>query len=161
MKQKYAKLISWIMVIFWMIVIFLFSSQNADDSTQTSSASAKLLETLLNSLSGIFSEKQIDTLTKNCQLIVRKIAHFSEYAILGMFSCNALTKYDFHNKKTVPLVSSAICLVYAISDEIHQYLVPERACRFTDVLIDFSGAVFGISFLIIILSIIKKGRSNA
>lgn len=40
------------------------------------------------------------------------------------------------------LITVAICFLYAISDEIHQYFVPGRACRVFDVLIDTSGSAF-------------------
>ena len=40
------------------------------------------------------------------------------------------------------LITIAICFLYAVSDEIHQYFVPGRACRLFDVLIDTSGSAF-------------------
>ena len=46
------------------------------------------------------------------------------------------------------------CVVFAATDEYHQTLVEGRVGRFTDVLIDGSGVVFGIIIAIIVFVII-------
>jgi VanZ family protein len=45
---------------------------------------------------------------------------------------------------------------YAVTDEIHQFFVPERACAVTDMLIDSAGVAAGAMILILIL--IYKAR---
>ena len=74
---------------------------------------------------------------------VRKTAHATEYAILAILLMNAVT--SIHGCQ----VSLLISVDFAISDEIHQYFVPGRACMVGDVLIDSCGAAAGL--LIIIL----------
>ena len=46
-------------------------------------------------------------------------------------------------------------MFYAITDEFHQYFIPGRSAEIRDVLIDSSGALTGILFVIIVLAIIK------
>ena len=38
-----------------------------------------------------------------------------------------------------------LCVVYAISDEVHQYFVPDRAFAVTDIMIDTAGSIFGLT----------------
>lgn len=42
----------------------------------------------------------------------------------------------------ISLTTVIICFLYALSDEIHQYFVPGRACRVFDVIVDTAGSVF-------------------
>src|SRR5690606_6415601 len=74
--------------------------------------------------------------------IIRKLAHFSIYFILGALVYRALIKSGY-DKKTC-LVSFLICVAYAISDEFHQLFVPGRGCQAKDVLIDSAGSLIAI-----------------
>lgn len=58
------------------------------------------------------------------------------------------------------LISSVICLAYAVSDEIHQYFVPGRSCELRDVFIDFSGSVLGIILIAIILIFFRNIKAK-
>lgn len=73
--------------------------------------------------------------------IIRKLAHFTEYLILGFLTINMLNKNDISKKY---LISILICLIYATSDEIHQLFVPGRACQLRDILIDSIGSITGV-----------------
>ncbi len=42
----------------------------------------------------------------------------------------------------ISIITVIICFLYAISDELHQYFVPGRACRLLDIFIDTSGGAF-------------------
>jgi VanZ family protein len=48
------------------------------------------------------------------------------------------------------LIAWAIGTIYAVTDEIHQYFVPERACAVTDMLIDSAGVVVGVGIMMLI-----------
>jgi VanZ family protein len=50
------------------------------------------------------------------------------------------------NKKYI-LYSLLICLIYSISDEVHQIFVPGRSGEVFDVLIDTLGSFIGINIL--------------
>ena len=95
--------------------------------------------------------------------LVRKTAHFTEYAILGaLFYLNLIQfpKLNSHIKKLLlPILFS---FLYAITDELHQVFVPGRSAQFRDVLIDTLGASFGaiITYLIVKLFTKIKTRSD-
>lgn len=131
MKNKKLNII---LVIIWMIFIFIMSSFNSNESSNQSNF-------IVNILSNIFNISNIEILS----LIVRKLAHFIEYTILGILVYNLIYSY---NKKIY--ISTIICIIYAISDEMHQLFVPGRSCQITDILIDSMGSVTGIILLYIL-----------
>lgn len=114
----------------WMLLIFLMSSFDATESTNQSNF-------IVNIITNIFKIENIELLS----LIIRKLAHFTEYLILGFLAINMLNKNDISKKY---LLSILICIIYATSDEIHQILVPGRACQIRDVLIDSIGSITGV-----------------
>jgi VanZ family protein len=69
-------------------------------------------------------------------LVLRKLAHAGEYAILGALLLRALRH---------PPLSVALGIGYAISDEIHQHFVPERHGSPLDVAIDAVGVGIGVA----------------
>jgi len=126
------KTLKWCLVIGWMVVIFIYSSQPAVISDEKSRFVINIFKYLglnLDSLLGNLSN-----------FIVRKLGHFTEYAILYLLLYRAMK--DSFKSKTALLASLVIVFLYASSDEIHQYFVPGRACRVRDVLIDTFGGVF-------------------
>ena len=124
------KQLSIILVLIWMIIIFIMSSFNAEDSANQSNF-------IVNIISNIFNIENVKLLS----LIIRKLAHFTEYLILGTLVINMFTK---NNDKKTYLLSILLCIIYAISDEIHQIFTPGRACQITDILIDSVGSITGI-----------------
>ena len=63
--------------------------------------------------------------------------------------------------KKVILITVVICFLYALSDEIHQYFVPGRACRILDVLIDTSGSLFFCLVYLFVKKIFKNKSSQS
>ncbi len=87
--------------------------------------------------------------------LVRKAAHFTEYAVLGALAANLLRQASRDPKwaSRVAVIEPAFRLVlvswffsvaYAASDEFHQLFVPGRAGAAGDVAIDSAGALVGI-----------------
>ena len=68
-------------------------------------------------------------------LVLRKLAHATEYAILGALLVYALRR---------PGWAVVLGIAYAISDEIHQSFVPGRQGSPLDVLIDSAGVIAGV-----------------
>ena len=62
------------------------------------------------------------------------------------------------NKK--PQLAFLICVLYAISDEIHQLFVPGRAGQVRDVLIDSSGSFLGIFLVMLFVRFLRKIRNK-
>ena len=116
------------------VIIFLFSSQPGVESAKISS-----------------------------NLLLRKLGHFSEYAILGFFTFAYFSNIFKTGKekiqfRTTFFISFLFCFSYAVSDEFHQTFVIGRDGNFMDVLIDSGGVLFGIIISIILFSvkILKK-----
>jgi VanZ family protein len=80
--------------------------------------------------------------------ITRKIAHFTEYAILGFLAARAF------RTSPRPAISSrwflicvALIVVYALVDEYHQTFVPSRTASVWDSFIDMAGGLTALLFV--------------
>ena len=86
----------------------------------------------------IFAFSSIPSLSSGLgtwDLILRKIAHLSEYAILGALLLRAI------QRPTVAILAGAL---YAVTDEVHQHFVRGRHAARYDVLIDTVGVTIGV-----------------
>ena len=89
--------------------------------------------------------------------IVRKIAHFTEYAILAYLAARAFRtslKPALANRWF--LAAFAVVVIYALIDEYHQTFVPSRTASLHDSLIDMTGGLV----MLLILSRYYKNRSR-
>ena len=136
------KIISIILVIIWMIFIFIMSSFDATESNNQSNY-------IVNILINIFNINNLDILS----YIVRKLAHLTEYTILGILISNMVKQINF--KTYTGLI---ISVSYAISDEIHQLFIPGRSCQITDICIDTIGICIGFIIYKYILKFIKRKK---
>lgn len=73
---------------------------------------------------------------------IRKLAHFTEYLILGVLIMRALRDRRGWRVQHA-LMAIALATVYAVSDELHQHFVPGRTAAVGDVGIDAVGAIVG------------------
>ena len=152
------KIIYGVLLAVWMTFIFVMSAQPAQQSSQLSGGLvSKIVAVIYPNFSSLLSAEQ-SSITHTVTFIVRKAAHFSEYFILGVlgfFVANTYQKYKFSLRA---LSATLFCVLYAASDEIHQFFVPGRACRFLDICIDAAGSVAAIVLLAVILY--RKKISN-
>lgn len=143
MKTK--KIIYTTLLIVWMIVIFLFSNQNAEKSEFTSD---KVASTIINTVETVtkhdIPKEEKHSFIEDTRVIIRKTAHFSSYLVLGILAF--LTIKSYTNQRIV-LYTIIFCFLYACSDEIHQLFSTGRTCRILDILIDTSGSVVGSSLI--------------
>ena len=142
----------------WCVVIFMFSANNADESNKQSNAVFNAVIEFVNpvydSLDTTVQAEYKDT----AMFIIRKLAHFSEYALLGILAFINLSKVKKLGYRG--LFAAVFSCIYPSSDEIHQLFVPGRAGLVRDVLIDTSGAVAGILLAILIRKIWLKSREK-
>ena len=96
----------------------------------------------------------IDKLT----VIIRKLAHFTEYAILGITLAYFYLSRSKQNKYLLLALLQGV--ITGVIDESIQLLVPNRAGLITDVLIDTSGVVFGILVFYLIFRNKFKSKNN-
>ena len=148
-----------VLLVIWMGFIFSMSCENAEESSNTSGQTIKVVLSTVPEF-----EKQPEEVKKNIieelQFITRKSAHFIGYMILGILASGLILQYENINKK-YPL-AFLICVIYAISDEIHQLFVPGRSGQVRDVLIDSAGSLLGIiivmAFEKLLIKINKKHK---
>ena len=80
--------------------------------------------------------------------ITRKIAHFTEYAILGFLAARAFRTEPRHAiSSRWFLICVILVVVNALLDEYHQSFVPSRTASIFDSLIDMAG---GLTALLIV-----------
>ena len=155
--MDFKKIISTILLIIWMVVIFIFSNEIAAVSQ---SKSDKISKAAINTISDItgkdYTKKEKDEFVINSRYIIRKTAHFTLYFILGILVIIALKNYGINNR--LILYSILFCLLYAISDEVHQLFSSGRAFKIIDILIDTFGSIIGI--FLIYLIIYKKSKKT-
>ena len=80
--------------------------------------------------------------------IMRKIAHFTEYAILGFLAARAFrTSPHPAIQQRWFLICAALVVVYALLDEYHQSFVPSRTASIYDSMIDIAGGLTALIFI--------------
>lgn len=140
--MNYKIIIKISLVIIWMITIFSFSNQKANESSKLSDGlildTVRIIEKITHKT---YNDEEI--LNKFVKP-VRKMAHATIYFILGILVLNLLMELKLKN---IIYLSILICIIYALSDEIHQIFVPGRSGQVLDVCIDSVGSFLGIIIL--------------
>ena len=139
---------SWICILLtlcWMCLIFHMSAQPASRSTETSLHVGMVVgEILVPDFRAQPFQKQL-AFARAIDHPVRKCAHASEYAVLGILTGLSADSLGIRKQKWQKAFSAAS--VYAMTDEFHQLFVPGRSGQISDVLIDSAGALTGIIVL--------------
>lgn len=137
----------WLPAVALMIIIFYFSSQPAEVSGNLSGGIAYQIVRLAADVTGQeWKEEELLLLAEKLDYPIRKMAHLTEYALLGMAvalgGVHGSSWSNYSIKKQYFLVQ-IIGSLYAAGDEIHQLFVPGRAGLVGDVLIDSLGILIG------------------
>ena len=155
---KYVRIVFAVFSVIIMAVIFRFSCENSNTSTETSGHFTMfILENFVSGYSEMTPAKQ-ESARLIVDHIVRKGAHFTIYASLGFCVSVTAGKRRYFTKGS--LITVGICLLYACSDELHQYFVPGRSCMFTDVLLDTSGGITGMTIAWLIMTAISRSKTS-
>ncbi len=119
----------------WAALISLFSTDSfAGDETR---------RLLLPVLAWLAPEASRDALLV-AHAALRKLAHLSEYAVLGALLVRALAAPG-RSRLAVGVRAALLCLGYAAFDELHQLFVPSRTAASADVILDATGAWLGVA----------------
>ena len=130
-----------------MLIIFMLSNDNGIQSSGKSDGIAYFIASKINIIN-----------TDDLIFIIRKMAHITEYLILGILLFNVLKDYNIINTKLV-IITIIFCFTYAISDEVHQLFIQSRSGKFSDVLIDTIGSSIG-SFIYYLIMKKKSVKNN-
>lgn len=129
----------WILAILWMALIFYLSHQPVTESNRISTGITEKIVSMVDIDTG---DTRLNMITFN--YLVRKGAHFMAYFILGILTLNGLKGNKIYGFKGIAL-ALFICVLYAMSDEVHQLFVPGRSGQISDVILDSVGAITGIA----------------
>lgn len=132
----------WLPVVVWMVLIY---SASAD--TGSAQHSSRIIEPILRWLFPHLDHATINLIV----FLVRKCAHLTEYAVLGLLLWRALRQPTAEDPRPWDWRQAGVALLvtalYASSDEIHQLFVPHREGRLHDVVIDTAGAAVALLML--------------
>lgn len=78
-------------------------------------------------------------------MILRKIAHLTEFGVFAFLFSRLLGLYEIEGKKFWFIVLT-VSLFYTVYDEVHQSFVQGRYGTVRDMIIDFNGAFLGVIF---------------
>ncbi len=146
-----------LLILLQMSFIFIMST---DLGASGGGMGGRLLRFLLSVNEALFPKLDCDSrlmISEVANIIIRKLAHLTEYAVLGGLVFAFLSTYIIPPDRKYYL-SAAFSFLYAMSDELHQYFVPSRSCKFTDVMIDTAGAFLGAAVCEILYRLIMRER---
>ena len=150
-------LISWFLVIAWMILIFTMSAQGRVESNASSTGVSRMIASVFVRGWNDLTEAEQMEIIESIHFWVRKAAHFTLYAVLGLLSFIAISNH-ISKRSLNALFAFCLCVLYAVSDEIHQYFGDGRSCELRDVLIDSSGAIQGILIIYLIFWMVDRKK---
>ena len=156
MKKWSYRIVTGILVLVWMYVIFSFSRQPADESSEVSGrVCGNIVVTVNETFEMNMTPEEISGTAKIIEHPVRKAAHMTEYAILAILSY-AFFHGMVRKEQRKYLYAILTVILYASSDEMHQYFVSGRSAQVTDVMIDTAGAVIGLVLFYFIVRFSRK-----
>ncbi len=154
MKIKIFRIIVLLLLIGTFFIIFRFSSQNG---TQSKGISTKVTEAILEKSSKYnqLDNKEKKKVFNRANAVIRKIAHFSIYTLVGLLLMGIMTRTKLKDKRRI-LITVVIGIIYATLDEFHQSFSPGRTPKITDIYIDTLGVILGILLVLTAREIYNK-----
>lgn len=159
MKINILRIILIILLLGTFYIIFGFSSQDGEES---SGVSRTITEKITSNAKWV-QEKSEDEKQETLDMVekvIRKIAHFSIYTVVGILLMALMSTYNLSNRKRA-IISEITGIIYASSDEIHQLFTPGRSAQITDVMIDSMGVLLGILLVILTIKLYKKLKKDS
>lgn len=131
-------------VVLWMIVIYSLST-SAGGATHTNSGLDAILARYFPFLNRALTWGGRDAI----HYYVRKAAHVTEYAVLGILIVRALRHVCGVSSRGLWSGAWLLATAYAASDEFHQIFVPGRTPKVTDVMLDSAGVLLGLGIMLL------------
>lgn len=165
----------------WMCFVFYQGSRQLDASYSNSDIVVDQVMEMIETIQEMFNKKPTSTQTNQVEIprtehqmdevslakekfrqevayVIRKSAHFFEYGLLS-----ALLAIDFYlfkqSRLNIVIYSLFVTLLCAVGDEFYQSFIG-RGSNVRDIMIDFSGALFGITCVGAMLCIVRKSKSK-
>lgn len=147
MKKKIAVTVpAAVLLLALYILIFGFSAQDGETSGSLSQMLSEKCVDFFDRLSGgHWTESFRQELTAYFEHPLRKLAHFSEYACMGILLYALWSQWIRKGRKLYLLILLWVFCSAGL-DEFHQLFVPGRWGSFADVLLDTCGGACGMLF---------------
>ncbi|MFD1167652.1 VanZ family protein [Oceanobacillus caeni] len=154
MRKKYWY---WILTLGWMGIIFYSSSTPYEKQDMRpflgNYIDLSFLEPVLSGISFMYHQSVVSVETLGIagfiEFFIRMGAHFTVFFLLTCLFYIALKKATHIQKKQAILISFLLTSAYAMVDEIHQVITPNRTPYIGDVFIDVFGAFVAVICFII------------
>lgn len=156
--RNFFRVLSILLLVCWMGLIFLLSSQTADESSQVSGSLIAVIAEKIYPDFDDLTESQQQEIVSSFQFIARKSAHAAVFAVLGFFAFLSFISYVNLRFSTRIFWAILISAIYAASDEFHQHFVVGRSCELRDFLIDFCGILVSVLICALFVKIIRPLR---
>lgn len=159
------KLIYWIPSILWMGVIYYSSDQPYQDQDikplLSNYVDLSFLEPIFQSISFTYNQSLVNVeqlgVEGFIEFFIRKGAHVGVFFLLCILLYVAATKTFTNKSRNIPLlVAFFVTVLYALFDEWHQGLTPNRTPYIGDVFLDSFGALLAIVVILITLNVKDK-----
>lgn len=148
------RIIYGVLLLVTFIMIFKFSASSGNSSHGISTDVSEFIAKVLNVSNGKRNE-----FVETIEPYIRKIAHFSIYAFVGIWEMLFLDTFNISDEKKL-LIGTLVGTIYAISDELHQSFVPGRSAQIIDVVIDSEGNLLGLLGILLIIMLIKRYKEK-
>jgi VanZ family protein len=136
--RRYGPLVAWACFV-------LFASSDGFSASNTS----RIIRPLLVWLFPGISEGSLNYV----HFLVRKAAHFSEYALLALLAARAFrTSHEERLRRLWWLAACALVACVALTDEYHQSFLPSRTGTIYDSLLDMTGGAVALACASLYLS---------
>ena len=149
-KKIYKIIIPILVICLWGGLIFILSAMNSNSSNGKSTSIIKLfIEDSFAVTSGVTksnypTENEFGIAAYLMNPVSRKVMHASVYFVLALLIIIFINKnYKYKKYLLSLLITMLSCFTFACLDEYHQTFVDGRTGRFSDVLIDSTGALVG------------------
>lgn len=159
-KRQGKAVVCKVLLLLLYITIFSFSAQDGETSGDISMAVSKKGIWLFDFLTGgRLAAERLAELVTAFEHPLRKMAHFAEYALMGVLVFRILY---CHLEKGMKRYWLAVLWVFvsAAADEIHQYFVPDRWASISDVLLDTCGGAAGAFLCMAVLYLSDKQKQK-
>ncbi|MFC0187148.1 VanZ family protein [Fictibacillus aquaticus] len=151
------KVINWLLVLLWMGVIFFASSQPYEKQNMKPLWQEHLpveeIEKHADFVSFPYAGEEVsmkeDGAANVIEFFVRKAAHVGTYFILAVLLYRAIGRAS---------LAWIFTVLYAMSDEFHQSITPNRTPHWEDVVLDAFGALLGVLVCVLLARRKKKRR---
>lgn len=131
----------WVLVALCVAATFFIFSNSLKDGEQSNSDSMFFVRFVEPIFDAVFGEGVVDA-----NFVVRKCAHVLEFMCLGVLSAVSAILFEKRTGKRLRIYFVLGCLGVATVDELIQNFTG-RTCSFSDVVLDFFGALLGFGFV--------------